>query len=108
MKIIYVADNGKQFDDEYECRHYEWLLNHPLLKEIICYDEDGEVLEDIFAQDTYEYTMKIFVPTDEVAKELQELGRYMGFCYYEDIDSAGTWVWKDFSRLDGRFVKVEE
>ena len=108
MKIIYIADDGKQFDDEFECEHYEWILRHPSLKEIVCYNEDGEVLEDIFAQDTYEYSMKIVVPTDEAAKELYELGRYMGFCCYEDIDSAGTWIWEDLPPRNGHFVKVEE
>lgn len=108
MKVIYVADDGTQFDDRYECEYYEWVLNHPSLKEIVFYDEDGNVLADIFSQDTYEYTMKIFVPTDEAAKELSGLGRYAGFCAYENIDSAGTWVWKVFDRLNGKFVKVEE
>ena len=108
MRTIYIADDGKQFDDEYECEHYEWVLNHPSLKEIICYDEDGNIFDDLFEQDTYEYTMKIFVPTDEAAKEFRELGRLMGFCSYEDVESAGTWVWKDLERLNGKFVKVEK
>lgn len=24
MKVIYVADDGTQFEDEYECLNYEW------------------------------------------------------------------------------------
>ena len=104
MKIIYIADDGKQFDDEFECEHYEWVLNHPNLKEICFYDEDGELFEDAFDPETYEYTMKIVVPTDEAVKALDELGKYAGFCAYRNIDSDGTWVWKDW--LNGKFVKV--
>ena len=105
MKIIYIADDGKQFDDEFECEHYEWILNHPGIKEICFYDEDGNMFEDIFDEKTYEYTMKIVAPTDQAVKELHELSKRTGFCAYRNIDSAGTWVWKD--GLNGRFVKVE-
>ena len=93
MRVIYIADDGKEFDDEFECEHYEWALDHPHIKEIVCYDRNGNVLEDIFSQDTYETAMKIVVPTDEAAKELREVGRYCGFCNYIDIESAGVWVW---------------
>lgn len=108
MRTIYIADDGTQFDDEFECEHYEWVLNHSHLKEIICYDEDGNVLEDILSQDTYETTMKIVVPTDEAAKELREAGRYCGFCAYGDVDSTGTWVWEVLDRINGHFVKAGE
>ena len=43
MKIIYIADDGKEFDDEFECEHYEWALDRPHIKEIVCYDENGNM-----------------------------------------------------------------
>ena len=104
MKIIYVADDGKQFDDEWDCKDYEWGLNHPHLKDIVCYDQEDRVLENIYSQDTYENVMHIEVPSDEAAKELRELGRYCGFCSYENIEEAGIYVWKD--GINGGFVKV--
>ena len=60
------------------------------------------------SEDTYSYTMRIEVPTDEAAKELREVGRYCGFCAYEDVDNAGTWVWEEPDHLNGHFVKVGE
>jgi hypothetical protein len=91
MRIIYIADDGTQFDDEWSCRDYEWKLNHPHLKEIHAFDKDGKEFENIFAEDTYNYSEKIIVETDIAAKELQELGQYTGYCSYEDIDKAGEW-----------------
>ena len=34
MKTIYIADDGKQFEDEYECINYEFCISHPHLKTI--------------------------------------------------------------------------
>ena len=25
MRVLYIADDGKEFDNEFECEHYEWL-----------------------------------------------------------------------------------
>ena len=47
MRIVYIADDGKEFDNEFECEHYEWLQNHPNLKYIKCYNEDGKLFDDI-------------------------------------------------------------
>lgn len=105
MRIIYIADDGKKFDDQFECEHYEWLLNHPHLKDIKCYDKDGNKFEDIMADDTYNYCYKIIVPTDKAAKELNDLAKYTGYCYYSHITEAGTWIYEE-TGTDGRFVKV--
>lgn len=34
MKTIYIADDGKEFDNYRECDKYEYLLNRPQLKTI--------------------------------------------------------------------------
>lgn len=41
MRTIYVADDGSIFDDEYECKDYEWELDHPHLKDVSVYDVVG-------------------------------------------------------------------
>ena len=105
MRTLYIADDGKEFDDEFECEHYEWLQNHPHLNDIKCYDKDGKLFEDIMAEETYNYCQKIVVPTDECANELSDLADYTGFCYYSHIESAGTYVYEE-KGTDGRFVKV--
>lgn len=101
MKVIYRADDGKEFDDEFECTDYEWKLKHPHIKDIHLYDGDGNELSNIFSEDTYSNVEKLVVPDKQAAKELQELGKYTGFTCYEWIDDAGTWVCDD-----SKFVKA--
>jgi hypothetical protein len=95
MRIVYIADDGKEFDDEYDCLHYEWRLNHPNLKDVHIYDEHGKEFEDIFSEDTYGDCMKITVPTDEAAQDMQALAKYTGHCYYAHIKESGTWKFDD-------------
>ena len=48
MRTIYIADDGKEFDNEFDCEHHEWMLNHTNLKYIKIYDNrTGELFDDI-------------------------------------------------------------
>lgn len=104
MKIIYIADDGTQFDDETDCEDYEWKLYHPHLKDVRVFDKDGNEFTNIFEEDTYNYSEKVIVPTDEAAKELQDLADYTGYCYYSHINKAGTWI---FDNVQERFAMEE-
>ena len=95
MKTIYIADDGTQFDDKYECEDYEWQLNHPYLKDVHAFDKDGNEFEDIFSEDTYNYSAKIIVTSDEGLKDLQALTDYAGYCCYGYIDRVGEWEFDD-------------
>lgn len=95
MKIIYVADDGTQFDNEFDCEFYEWKLKHPCLKEICMFDKDGNRLEDILSEDTYNLSMKIIIPSDEAVECIQALADYTGYCAYESIDQIGEWVFDE-------------
>ena len=53
MRTVYIADDGKEFDDEWECKDYEWKLNHHHLNDVRFYDKDEMRLRDIFSEDTY-------------------------------------------------------
>ena len=81
MRTIYIADDNKEFDDEFECERHEWLLKHPHLKDIKCYGKDGNLFTDIMDDDTYNYSVKIIVPTEECVKELHDVAEYTGFIY---------------------------
>lgn len=105
MKIIYVADDGVHFDDKFECEHHDWILSHPHLKDVRCYDRDGNELEDVMARNTYHHSRKIVVPTDEAAKELNDLVDYAGYSYYSQITGAGTWVYKIVDGIIEALVK---
>lgn len=103
MRTIYMAEDGVQFDDEFECEFYEWQLNHPFLKYIHMYDKDGNELDDMFSEDTYGSVMKIVVPYDQSANDIRELADYTGYSYYGHISESGTWV---FNEGGNRFVRV--
>lgn len=107
MKIIYVADDGAKFYDEYACRDHEWMLEHKeVLNSIEFYDKDSNKIENIITENAYNKVWTIVVPTDEAVKTINDLGDYQGFCSYNDICSTGTWEWHE-DGWNGGFVKKE-
>lgn len=42
MKVIYIAEDGKKFDDEYECEEYERSLKMANLPPLTMFDHEGE------------------------------------------------------------------
>lgn len=109
MKILYVADDGTQFEDEWECTVYEWRLAHPHLSEIKFLNAAGEpILSDPLEDITYNSTETVIVPNEEALQDLRDLTNYTGFCEYNDIDSIGTWKHCSGSRYIGGFRKVKK
>ena len=92
MKVVYIADDGKEFDDEFDCINYEWKVNHPHLKDIGFYDEENNKLTDIFSEEVYCITETVVIPDEIALKELQEFADYTGFCCYKDINKCGEWI----------------
>ena len=105
MRVVYIADDGKEFDDEWECKDYEWKLNHHHLNDVRFYDKDEMRLRDIFSEDTYNNVVKIIVPNNYAVTDMKELADYTGYCYYAYITESGTWVFEE-NGSDGKFVKV--
>ena len=96
MRTIYIADDGKEFDNEFDCEHYEWMLNHPNLKYIKIYDNrTGELFDDIMTDDAYNYGDKVVVPTESALKDLNDWATYSGYCYFHQITEVGTWVFNE-------------
>ena len=99
MKILYIADDGTEFDNKFDCEDYEFKLDHPFLSSICFYDSAGKELNDAFSEETYQMATKVMIPTMEAVKDLQDLRAYTGFCDYEYITEPGVWEFneKDFS-----------
>lgn len=96
MRVLFIADDGKEFDDEFECEHYEWMLNHPNLKYIKIYDSrTGELFDDIMTEEAYCYGNKIEVPTELALKDLHDWAMYSGYCYFYHLTETGTWLFND-------------
>lgn len=101
MKTVYIADDGKQFDDEFDCQNYEWQLNHKNFATIEFFDKDGNTVIDVFSEKAYEKTEQVNIYNSESVEELQEFAADTGFGSYEDITEPGIWCFRD----EG-FVKV--
>lgn len=95
MKTVYIADDGKEFTDAFECEDYEWMLHHKNLHGVTMYDKDGVILTDFFEEETYVKAERILVPNNAAAKDLRELGDYTGYSGYEDISESGEWYWDE-------------
>lgn len=102
MKTLYIADDGKKFENEYECCNYEFGISHPHLKTIELYDRHGKKLTNPLDDETYFNFTKIIIHSEEELTDLYNAADYTGFTGYYDIKSSGTWV---FDQDKEKFVK---
>lgn len=102
MKTLYIADDGKKFENEYECCNYEFGISHPHLKTIELYDRHGKKLTNPLDDETYFNFTKIIIHSEEELTDLYDAADYTGFTGYYDIKSSGTWV---FDQDKEKFVK---
>ena len=94
MRTVYIADDGKKFDDEYDCKMHDYELK---IKNntIIMLNEEGYKL-DSSNDENIEYCYYIKVQTDKDLEILQKIYEYTGFTvpnklgefYFDDSD---TW-----------------
>jgi hypothetical protein len=103
MRAIYIADDGTQFDDRFDCEDYEWKLNHPHLKDVHIFDKDGNKFDNVFSEDAYNYSDKIVVTSNGAVKDLHDLANYTGYCYYEHVNEVGEWR---FDETKEKFVMM--
>lgn len=102
MKIIYVANDGKQFDEEWKCKEHEFKVTLKHLKTIEFYDKNGKRLTDPMEEETYFNCVKIIIHSIEEINDLIEIADYTGFSGYYDITDIGTWIFDD---KKGKFIK---
>lgn len=115
MRTVYIADDGKEFDDECECQVYEFESS---LNAIKIYDKDGNKLKDLLSEGTYYEAKKIIINTKEELRDLHKIADYTGFCGYESITSVGIWIYDEdnecfirysdrafFKKLSDKYVK---
>ena len=114
--VIYRADDGTDFEDEWDCKHYEWQQN--------CEHAEYTLLSHSFhilpAEDTssYEDACFIFVPTQESAIALSnnwDIDMIGADCpaflpwRYGQIIELGLWAWdEDLEKWYHLGKKVDE
>ena len=95
MKCIYVAEDGIEFDNEYDCEMYEGELLHPDILNIEFYNECGELYKiqhhNIYDDNIYNACEKIDVHNDKEVNDLRWLAEMCGWCEFEQIESVGIW-----------------
>ena len=102
MKIVYISDDGKKFDEEWKCKEHEFKVTLKHLKTIEFYDKNGKKLKDPMEGETYFNCVKIIIHSIEEINDLIEIADYTGFSGYYDITDIGTWIFDD---KKGKFVK---
>lgn len=103
MRVIYIADDGTEFDNKYDCEDYEWEKEHSNILSVHFYDKNGHRLHSCFTEEDYMRIVKIVIDTKEEINDLWALADYTGFCNLRDVTEVGTWLWHD---EPGTFVKV--
>ena len=93
MKTIYIADDGKEFDDEDDCKDYEGTQRLKNSKGIKFYNEDLELITDTRGLDDVYYA---FVKTDKDAAEARDIiNEWVGMYAFKTVTHAGYWMYRD-------------
>jgi hypothetical protein len=113
MRVIYIADDGKEFDNEYNCKDYEWKLNREGMDEgLHMYDINGDELTDYLEASTYNQVMTITIDDEDALQYIKDVSKYTGFCEYDSIDKCGMWVYEDndpeYNYFGGHFKYLGE
>ena len=108
MRILYIADDGTQFDDYDACEAYEALLGHEAIYNIK-FDDGKHSYKvkrgDEFDDSVYQRAEKVYVETEKELEDFQWLTKECGWCEFEQITSPGKWVRKDMGDMMGVWEK---
>jgi len=95
MRTVYIADDGKEFDDLLDCESYEGILQHKEIYNIEFYDAEGKPfhiqLGNEFDDDIYQKTEELIVHNKREVECLHWISEYCGWCEFDSITSPGRW-----------------
>lgn len=92
MEIIYRCCDGKEFNDEDKAYQYEWDITHKDLKYIVAKDSDDNVIiGNLMEEDIYLKIDSLYIPSNEAAEQLREIGEITGYVDYQKVNSPGLW-----------------
>ena len=127
MKVVYIADDGKEFETEKECKAYEdnqFSIKKLIWDEVLIgYDGDGIILEYDLANPDYtdevwlESAFFMRVTRSLTTQEINDIYITYGFhlpftakgLYRYDWES-GKWIsyQEDYVNFKGRWKRLEE
>lgn len=101
MRILYIADDGTEFTDEWDCEMYEDLQHYPSQFTIDFYDAKGRLyriqpslLDGKGFDEIYQKAEKVVIHNQSEFEALAHLTNIGGWCEFDDITGPGTWVRK--------------
>ena len=96
MRVVYIANDGTEFDDEWDCEVYEAGIEHAGLLDIEFYDVNEQLYQidklSIYDEWVYYKAEKVVIPTQKVYDDFAWLTEKTGWCEWEDITEPGIWV----------------
>ena len=105
--IKYVADDGTEFDDEYDCREYEWQQSFDRTIQFVLLDGRRRRLDPIETS-SYEDVWFIFIPNETAYHQLRRAwdGNWIDACspnfLWDNIPKFGLWAYDEgINRDDG-------
>ena len=106
-KIIYIAFDDKQFDNEYDCREYE--LNTKLKDigdDLLLYDKNGKKIEKIDNQLLAESIDYIVVKSEKAYEYFVEQMDYFGLNYPDYYNSPICSYCYDYD--ENEWINIED
>lgn len=106
-KTIYVAFDGKEFDDEGDCREYE--LNTKLKNigdDLLLYDKNGKKIEKIDNQLLAESIDYIVVKSEKAYEYFVEQMDYFGLNYPDYYNSPICSYYYDYD--ENEWINIED
>ena len=106
-KTVYIAFDGKQFDDEGDCREYE--LNTKLKDigdDLLLYDKNGKKIEKIDNQLLAESIDYIVVKSEKAYEYFVEQMDYFGLNYPDYYNSPICSYYYDYD--ENEWINIED
>ena len=106
-KTIYIAFEGKEFDNEYDCREYE--LNTKLKDigdDLLLYDKNGKKIEKIDNQLLAESIDYIIVKSEKAYEYFVEQMDYLGLNYPDYYNSPICSYCYDYD--ENEWINIED
>lgn len=93
---VYIADDGKEFDDEEDCQDHEFDLLNGSFE---CYNGD---FESVKCPDEATY---VNLPTKKIIENFKRVCNWIGIVH-TGVDEPGIYIYSDYGR--GEWINMEK
>ncbi len=108
MKIVYYADDGKEFNNRDDCEEYERQQNYEKADGIIAGFCNAERIP--YSDDDFTDKITILYLADQTAVEIFKDRCYKEDTYFQGIDKPGIYFWNngDWEGPQGEWVLIDD